>query len=495
MSTTFRVDQQGVATIPSRRAGRPFHVRSFFMAARRPGTNKTFKDFGVPQVLTRALEQLGITTAFPIQAATLPDALAGRDVLGRGRTGSGKTYAFVVPLLARLAASKTPRTAGRPRALILAPTRELATQIEASMAPLAKALSLRTLTIFGGVSAGPQASALRAGVDVLVACPGRLEDHIAAGRARLDAVEITVLDEADHMADLGFLPAVRRLLELTPRSGQRMLFSATLDSAVDVLVRRFLKNPVTHSVDSALSPVTSMTHHMLHVSHADRLPVLVELTAAPGRTLVFTRTKRGAKTLTRRLVAAGVPAVELHGNLAQNARTRNLDAFTNGTATALVATDIAARGIHVDGVSLVVHADPPVEHKAYLHRSGRTARAGAQGAVVTLVPEDQISEVRELARRAGIKPITTRLRAGDPLLAEIAPGTRSFVQPTAATATPAVSRASAPRRRRPDPVRATVPTTVPTAVPVTTAVPVSAATGGAAAFSARSRAGARHGRR
>lgn len=404
------------------------------MAARRPHTSPsstptTFTDLGVPAVLSEALAARGITTPFPIQTATLPDGLAGRDVLGRGRTGSGKTYAFVLPLLTRLAASTSPRRPGRPRALILAPTRELATQIEAAIAPLAKLLSLRTLTVFGGVSPNPQISGLRAGVDIVVACPGRLADHVKTGHARLDAVEITVLDEADHMADLGFLPVVRHLLDQTPRSGQRLLFSATLDAGVDVLVRRFLSDPVTHSVDSPLSPVAAMSHHVLHVSHDDRLPVLVELAAAPGRTLVFTRTKRGAKTLTRRLIAAGVPAVELHGNLAQTARSRNLLAFSDGSAKTLVATDIVARGIHVDDVTLVIHADPPAEHKAYLHRSGRTARAGAHGTVVTLMTDDQVGDVRELARKAGIAPTTTRLRPGHPLLTRLAPGQRSFVTP------------------------------------------------------------------
>jgi superfamily II DNA/RNA helicase len=328
---------------------------------------------------------------------------------------------------------------------VLAPTRELAAQIDSAIAPLARALSLRTLTVFGGVSPTPQISGLRAGVDVLVACPGRLADHVGTGHARLDAVEITVLDEADHMADLGFLPVVRRLLDQTPRSGQRLLFSATLDGEVDVLVRRFLTDPVTHSVDPPLSTVEAMSHHVLHVSHDDRLPVLVDLAAAPGRTLVFTRTKRGARTLTRRLVAAGVPAVELHGNLAQNARSRNLLAFTDGSATTLVATDIAARGIHVDGIALVIHADPPVEHKAYLHRSGRTARAGAQGTVVTLSTDDQIGEVRQLARRAGVAPTTTRLRPGHPLLSTLAPGERAYVTP-APGAPPGTGRS---RRARP----------------------------------------------
>jgi superfamily II DNA/RNA helicase len=392
----------------------------------------TFTELGVPAKLSAALADLGITTPFPIQSATLPDSLAGRDVLGRGRTGSGKTYAFVLPVLARLAASKTQRRPGRPRALILAPTRELATQIEATMAPLAKLLGLRTLTVFGGVGANPQITGLRNGVDVLVACPGRLADHLQHGHANLDAVEITVLDEADHMADLGFLPVVRRLMDQTPRDGQRMLFSATLDGGVDVIVKRFMNKPITHHVDSASEAPIEMAHHVLHVRHDDRFPVLVDLVAAPGRSVVFTRTKRRAKTLTRQLIAAGVPAVELHGNLAQNARNRNLSAFSDGSAETLVATDIAARGIHVDDVALVIHADPPIEHKAYLHRSGRTARAGAQGTVITLMTDDQQTDVRDLTRKAGIKPTTTRAKPGDVLLSELAPGTRTFSAPTAA---------------------------------------------------------------
>jgi superfamily II DNA/RNA helicase len=404
------------------------------MAASRPMSTSTstagFAELGVPAVLVKQLALAGIETPFPIQSATLPDSLAGRDVLGRGRTGSGKTYAFLLPMLARLAAKPTKRQPNRPRALILAPTRELVTQIEASLAPLAKVLSLRTLTIFGGVRPNPQIQALRSGVDIVIACPGRLADHMQSGHANLDSIEITVLDEADHMADLGFLPVVRRLLDKTPRNGQRLLFSATLDGGVDVIVKRFLTNPVTHSVDSAQSPIAKMTHHVLHLDKDSRIPVLVDLTAAPGRTLVFTRTKHGAKALTRQLNARGVPAVELHGNLAQNARTRNLAAFSTGTATTLVATDIAARGIHVDDVSLVVHADPPMEHKAYLHRSGRTARAGNAGTVVTLMLDAQVSDVRDLTRKAGIKPTITRVKVGDPLLAKIAPGERTFVEPS-----------------------------------------------------------------
>ncbi|MDP9794929.1 superfamily II DNA/RNA helicase [Catenuloplanes nepalensis] len=406
------------------------------MAARRPRSTTsptTFSALGVPAPIVEALAGNGITTPFPIQAATLPDALAGRDVLGRGRTGSGKTYAFSVPLLARLMAQPAPRRPGRPRALILAPTRELATQIEASIAPLAEAVSLRTLTVFGGVSANRQIARLRAGTDVLVACPGRLLELVEGGHANLDAVEITVLDEADHMADLGFLPSVRRLLDQTPRRAQRLLFSATLDAGVDVLVRRYLTDPITHSVDVVAAPV-AVPHHMLHIGQRDMLTVLVDLAAAPGRTLVFTRTKRRAKTLTRQLVAAGVSAIELHGNLGQNARSRNLTAFAAGTATTLVATDIAARGIHVDDVALVVHADPPAEFKAYLHRSGRTARAGATGTVITLMTDDQVDDVRHLARQAGITATTTRLRPGDPFLQQIVPGPRTLVTPPAAEA-------------------------------------------------------------
>ena len=386
----------------------------------------TFGTLGVPAGLCALLEGRGITEPTPIQAATLPDSFAGRDVLGRGRTGSGKTYAFLLPLVARLTASASKRTPGRPRALILAPTRELAIQIDEALAPLADSAGLTSRTIFGGVNQGPQVSALRRGVDVLVACPGRLEDLINQGHADLGAIEITVLDEADHMADLGFLPVVRRLLDKTPANGQRLLFSATLDSAVHGLVTRYLHKPVTHEADSLESPVGTMHHHVLHVDAVSRMDVLVDLTAAPGRTMVFTRTKHGAKKLAKQLNAAGVPAVELHGNLSQNARTRTMDAFHPGAAKTLVATDIAARGIHVDDVNLVIHADPPMEHKAYLHRSGRTARAGNEGTVVTLMLDGQRADVRDLARKAGIHPTTTRVAKGHALLSEIAPGERRF---------------------------------------------------------------------
>jgi superfamily II DNA/RNA helicase len=384
----------------------------------------SFTDLGVPARLTAVLDSLGIAEPTPIQAATLPDALAGRDVLGRGRTGSGKTYAFLLPLVARLSGGRAARPRA-PRALILAPTRELVGQIEAALAPLAQAADLTVRTVFGGVGQGPQVNALRRGVDIVVACPGRLEDLIEQGHCDLSAVDVTVLDEADHMADLGFLPAVRRLLGRTPRGGQRLLFSATLDKAIDVLVRQFLINPVTHQADSAQSPVSLMSHHVLHIEREHRLSILVDLASAPGRTVVFTRTKHGAKGLAAQLNRRGVPAVELHGNLGQSARSRNLAAFHDGQASVLVATDIAARGIHVDDVALVVHADPPAEPKAYLHRSGRTARAGNAGTVVTLMTGEQVRDVRDLTRAAAIKPTTTRINGDDhPVLRELAPGER-----------------------------------------------------------------------
>ena len=397
----------------------------------------------MPAPLVEVLTTAGITQPTPIQTATLPDSLAGRDVLGRGRTGSGKTYAFLLPLVARLAASSGRRTPKRPRALILAPTRELATQIDEALAPLAAKYRLTSRTVFGGVGQGPQVSAIRSGVDVVVACPGRLEDLMGQGHVDLSAVEITVLDEADHMADLGFLPGVRRILSKTPQRSQRLLFSATLDSGVNQLVKAFLHQPVTHEADSAQSPVSAMSHHVLHVADKDHLPVLTDLVAAPGRTVVFTRTKHRAKKLARQLNSIGVPAVELHGNLSQGARTRSMDAFHSGAAQTLVATDIAARGIHVDDVALVIHADPPVEHKAYLHRSGRTARAGAQGTVITLMTDDQVRDVRDLTRQAGIKPTTTRVTAEHPLLRELVPGERTFAEPSAVSPAAAPAQASA----------------------------------------------------
>ena len=384
----------------------------------------SFADLGVPSDLVALLTERGITSPTPIQAATLPDALSGRDVLGRGRTGSGKTYAFLLPMVARLSTGR--RAAPKsPRALILAPTRELVGQINEALAPLASAAGLTTQTVFGGVGQNPQVQGLRRGADIVLACPGRLEDLIGQGHCTLGSVEVTVLDEADHMADLGFLPAVRRILDRTPQRGQRMLFSATLDRAIDVLVKRYLDKPAVHEADSAQSPVAKMDHHVLHLNREHRIPVLVDLASAPGRTMVFTRTKHGAKALARQLNKSGVPTVDLHGNLSQGARTRNMASFHSGEATTLVATDIAARGIHVDDVTLVVHADPPTEHKAYLHRSGRTARAGAAGTVITLMTDEQRRDVQSLTRAAGIKPQTTRIDGpAHPMLTTLAPGAR-----------------------------------------------------------------------
>ncbi|MGI8614705.1 MAG: DEAD/DEAH box helicase [Nocardioidaceae bacterium] len=407
-----------------------------------------FAALGVPAPLVAALADAGITAPFPIQAATLPDSLARRDVLGRGRTGSGKTVAFAVPTVAALAASESTRHKGAPRALVLVPTRELAAQVHAVLQPLAARVGLRTMTIYGGVGQNPQVAALRAGVDVAVATPGRLEDLISQGHCRLGDVEVTVLDEADHMADLGFLPAVRRLLDATPSGGQRLLFSATLDSGVDKLVTRYLDRPVTHSVDSAATVVPEMTHHVLTLRHDHKGAVVRELVSGRGRTLAFTRTKHGAKKLAKQLTAAGVPAVDLHGNLSQNARQRNLAAFGEGTIRVLVATDIAARGIHVDDVSLVVHVDPPTEHKAYLHRSGRTARAGAEGIVVTVGTDDQAADIRTLMRQAAISPTTVPVTPGHPAILELTGPPADWVEPAVLPTAAHPVRAAAPARSR-----------------------------------------------
>jgi superfamily II DNA/RNA helicase len=377
----------------------------------------TFASLGVPPPLTAALAAAGIDTPFPIQAAVVPDALAGADILGRGRTGSGKTLGFCIPLVARLAGGHT--SAGRPRGLVLVPTRELASQVHDVLRPLAKAVGLRVATIFGGAPQRPQVTALHNRVDIIVACPGRLADLIDQGHCHLGDVEVSVVDEADHMADLGFLPTVRRLLDATPPEGQRMLFSATLDHAVDVLVHRFLDHPAEHTVDPPGAPAP-IVHHLLTVSPADRAAVVAILAGGDNRSLIFTRTKYGARKLARQLTAAHIPAAELHGNLTQPTRERNLARFASGAVRVMVATDIAARGIHVDGIDLVIHADPPAEHKAYLHRSGRTGRAGASGVVVTLQTPAQASDVRSLMRKARIVPLAATARPGSAVLRSIA---------------------------------------------------------------------------
>lgn len=416
-----------------------------------------FAELGLPDALVAVLAGQGLTEPFPIQVATIPDALAGRDVLGRARTGSGKTLAFALPALARLAGlaggatvGRGHRSPGQPRALVLVPTRELATQVAATVGPLAKVLGLRTTTLFGGVGQGPQVAALRRGVDLVVATPGRLEDLIGQGHCHLDGIVITVLDEADHMADLGFLPAVKRLLDRTPSAGQRLLFSATLDGQVDTLVRRYLHDPVTHSVDDQAASPPELDHHLFLVQPGEKLAVVSELAAGRRRTLFFTRTKHGARKLARTLSSSGVSAVDLQGNLSQSVRNRNLAAFTDGSVRVLVATDIAARGIHVDEVALVVHVDPPAEHKGYLHRSGRTARAGAAGSVVTIVTPEQVRDVKAMVRKAGVKARSHDIAPGSPVIRDLrgAPAEVRHAKPAA----PAEARQARPaevRRARP----------------------------------------------
>ncbi|MEJ6506525.1 MAG: DEAD/DEAH box helicase [Microbacteriaceae bacterium] len=391
-------------------------------------TTMSFSQLGVPQALVSTLSKMGIDTPFPIQIDTLPDTLSGRDVLGRGKTGSGKTLAFSIPMVARLAGelSGGKRRSGRPLGLVLAPTRELATQITNVMKPLAEAMGLRVTTIFGGVSQNRQVQALRDGVDIVVATPGRLEDLKNQKLLHLDAIEITVLDEADHMADLGFLPVVTKILSATPAGGQRLLFSATLDNGVNKLVDRFLQNEVMHAVDDENSPVAKMTHHVFETSGLDAKKELVQkLASGTGRRILFMRTKHHAKKLARTLTDAGIPSVDLHGNLSQPARDRNLKAFSDGTVRVLVATDVAARGVHVDNVDLVIHVDPPMEHKAYLHRSGRTARAGAEGDVITICLPTQKGDLAGLLRKADIRVAPVSVTANSPevlsLVGEIAP--------------------------------------------------------------------------
>jgi len=416
-------------------------------------TTQSFAELGVPAPLVRVLTERGIIEPFPIQSATLPDAFAGRDVLGRGKTGSGKTLAFSLPLVAALTGRRT--QASHPSGLVLAPTRELATQITAVLEPLATASGLRVTTIFGGVSQSKQVSALRSGVDIVVACPGRLEDLMRQKLVHLDQVTTTVLDEADHMADLGFLPGVTRILAATPAGGQRLLFSATLDNGVDKLVQRFLSQPVLHSVDEVNDAPAAMTHHVFHVGGVQQKKDLVHrLASGTGRRILFMRTKHQARKLAKQLTDSGVPSVDLHGNLSQPARDRNLAAFTNGTARVLVATDIAARGVHVDGVELVVHVDPPMEHKAYLHRSGRTARAGSDGDVVTVVLPEQRRDTQQLLRRAGItvrpQEVTADSAPVHALVGEIAPfrtPAPKAVAPVPKTAGPRNDRGADQHRR------------------------------------------------
>jgi superfamily II DNA/RNA helicase len=365
-------------------------------------TGPSFDELGLPEKITAALAEQGIITPFPIQAATIPDALAGRDILGRGQTGSGKTLAFGLPTLARLAAGGRTK-AKRPRAIILTPTRELAIQVAESLQTFGDAVGIDMKVVCGGTAFNRQIDALRSGVDMLVATPGRLRDLIRRGECSLDSVELAILDEADQMADMGFLPEVEELFDMLPVGGQRMLFSATLEKEIDVLVRKYLQDPVTHSVDPSAGSVTTMTHHLLLIGPRDKATMTAAVAARPGLTMVFVRTQLAVDRIAEELREQGVKAEGLHGGMSQVDRSKVLERFKNGRLDALVCTDVAARGIHVDGVDMVLHVDPPKTHKDYLHRAGRTARAGQSGHVATLVLPHQNRSMFSLIERAGVE--------------------------------------------------------------------------------------------
>ncbi|WP_284577998.1 DEAD/DEAH box helicase [Streptomyces sp. 2P-4] len=401
----------------------------------------TFADLGLPEGVVRKLAQNGVTVPFPIQAATIPDALAGKDILGRGRTGSGKTLSFGLPTLARLAGGTTDKK--KPRAVILTPTRELAMQVADALQPYGDVLGLKMKVVCGGTSMGNQIYALERGVDILVATPGRLRDIINRGACSLEDVQVAVLDEADQMSDLGFLPEVTELLDQVPAGGQRMLFSATMENEISTLVKRYLTDPVSHEVDSAQGNVTTMSHHVLVVKPKDKAPVTAAIAARKGRTIIFVRTQLGADRIAEQLVEAGVKADALHGGMTQGARTRVLADFKDGYVNALVATDVAARGIHVDGIDLVLNVDPAGDHKDYLHRSGRTARAGKSGVVVSLALPHQRRQIFRLMEDAGVEAsrhIVQGAGAFDPEVAEIT-GARSLTEVQADSANNAAKQA------------------------------------------------------
>ncbi|HVF06568.1 MAG TPA: DEAD/DEAH box helicase [Frankiaceae bacterium] len=408
-----------------------------------PDLAPTFASLGLSDLLVRTLARRGLHEPFAIQAAALPDALSGRDVLGRAQTGSGKTLAFGLPLLTRLAGGRSKPK--RPRGLVLVPTRELATQVSDALAPLGQPLGVTFAVVVGGASMGRQISALRNGVDVVVATPGRLEDLIQQRACDLSDVEIAVLDEADHMCDLGFLPPVRRILDAVRPGGQRLLFSATLDNAVRSLVATYLNDPAEHATTPVGTSVTTMAHHLLVVEAAQKVEVTAQIASRDGRTLLFVRTKHGADRLTKQLRRVGVSADALHGGKTQSARTRSLAEFRSGRVPVLVATDVAARGIHVDDVDLVVHVDPAADHKDYLHRSGRTARAGASGTVVTLVTRAEERPTARMTSRAGVVARPLRVSPGASELVRVT-GART---PSGVPAAEPVVAAPAPRTRGP----------------------------------------------
>ena len=416
----------------------------------------TFAEMDLPGSLRTELAELGMEKPFPIQAATLPNSLAGRDVLGRGRTGSGKTLAFGLALLSRL----TGRTAAphQPLGLVLVPTRELAQQVTSALTPYARAARLRISTVVGGVSIGRQAGALRRGTEVVVATPGRLADLLDRGDCRLDQVEISVLDEADQMTDMGFMPQVTHLLDRTLPHGQRMLFSATLDRNVDRLVHRYLRDPVVHSVDPSAGAVTTMDHHVFHVGADDKRATTTRIAAREGRVIMFLDTKRAVDKLVKHLLASGVRAGALHGGKSQPQRTRVLGQFKDGHVTALVATNVAARGIDIADLDLVVNVDPPHDHKDYLHRGGRTARAGAPGSVVTLLLPEQRREMSRLLNTAGITPKTMSVRPeGEELNRVTGAQAPSGIPVTIAVPADRQPRSGQGRRRRPGNNRRSAP--------------------------------------
>jgi superfamily II DNA/RNA helicase len=401
----------------------------------------TFASLGLPDGVVRKLAQNGVTTPFPIQAATIPDALAGKDILGRGRTGSGKTLSFGLPLLAQLAGGHTDKK--KPRGIILTPTRELAMQVADALQPYGDVLGLKMKVVCGGTSMGNQIYALERGVDVLVATPGRLRDIINRGACSLENVQVAVLDEADQMSDLGFLPEVTELLDQIPGGGQRMLFSATMENEISTLVKRYLTNPVTHEVDSAQGNVTTMSHHILIVKPKDKAPVTAAIASRKGRTIIFVRTQLGADRIAEQLRDSGVKADALHGGMTQGARTRTLADFKEGYVNALVATDVAARGIHVDGIDLVLNVDPAGDHKDYLHRSGRTARAGRSGTVVSLSLPHQRRQIFRLMEDAGVDASRHIINSGtafEPEVADIT-GARSMTEVQAESAGNAAQQA------------------------------------------------------
>ncbi|MEV8430567.1 DEAD/DEAH box helicase [Streptomyces chartreusis] len=401
----------------------------------------TFADLGLPEGVVRKLAQNGVTTPFPIQAATIPDALAGKDILGRGRTGSGKTLSFGLPTLARLSGGRTEKH--KPRAVILTPTRELAMQVADALQPYGDQVGLKMKVVCGGTSMGNQIYALERGVDILVATPGRLRDIINRGACSLENVEVAVLDEADQMSDLGFLPEVTELLDQVPVGGQRMLFSATMENEISTLVKRYLVDPVSHEVDAAQGAVTTMSHHILIVKPKDKAPVTAAIASRKGRTIIFVRTQLGADRIAEQLRDAGVKADALHGGMTQGARTRTLADFKDGYVNALVATDVAARGIHVDGIDLVLNVDPAGDHKDYLHRAGRTARAGRTGTVVSLSLPHQRRQIFRLMEDAGVDAGRHIIQGGaafDPEVADIT-GARSMTEVQAESAGNAAQQA------------------------------------------------------